>query len=914
MMANYSVGKAVRYVGGGRFSGAQVFPLMRELRVGDVGVIHAIPGEHGDFGCTFDDLKVSLNLADVHPVTSRHEYPQSKSQRQKRLMQALDASRNGQLLAATQIYSNSAKASTNRSISRVRNSNTPSRRSSLGRSLSRPQSAGSTRGHAPPERLHTNRNANRGARGNATTPFSKSQTMPLPPLPPLPKDAGISAKSETPGESDRSEPDRPHPPSFYCPISHQCMHDPVVLTDGHTYERRHIEQWLRDNNTSPVTGAELSQIAIFPNHALRNAIEEYFEQILGDHRKAIKQAIAGLQRSSTFRHNSTLIDTIDSLMQCSILVNADLSVELVLTKIMQEAKSLVGAEVASVFLVDRKQKELYSTVNSTGGELRIPIKSGVAGSVAYSGMPLIIEDAYSDTRFNTEVDLKTGFKTRSILCVPIRAWKSAIIGVAQLINKTSSGVVCHSEDGRNSPELVFTHDDQQFLEVLATQAGAAIVNSGIFETMSGVSGAGRWPSPLRKTKSLRSIPSEGELSLSRCTSVMDDHSPSPRTRHSPRPQIQVTDTTKEVSSSQVMDTIAPLTAKQLSMVKPLLSVAAAHWEIDVLTLAELTDNRPLSTLGMHLLEHHDLISLFDLDKTKLERFLLEIERGYPDTNQYHNRSHAASVLHLMHSILSFGGVAEATAIAASAINDSERQKKFITLAGLLAAIVHDYQHEGVNNDFLVKSSDDRAIMYNDKSPNEQHHVSAAWFVLRRPECNFLDNLSIKEYRQLRSLVVEMVLSTDMAEHGSILKKFKEVVSTAAQGGASHDGEAHAAAHSPSCSTPQQAIAVLQMALKCSDLGHLSLSWGSHMRWVQRLEAEFFAQGDKELKMGTDISFLMDRSKQGASDTQVGFFDFVVLPLFRELVGVFPDARPMLSNVEANYEQWKNISVELGTCR
>ena len=91
-------------------------------------------------------------------------------------------------------------------------------------------------------------------------------------------------------------------------------------------------------------------------------------------------------------------------MQCSILVNADLSIEHVLTKIMQEAKSLVGAEVASVFLVDRKRSELYSTVNSTGGELRIPIKSGVAGSVAYSGMPDIIQDAYKDCRFNTAGD------------------------------------------------------------------------------------------------------------------------------------------------------------------------------------------------------------------------------------------------------------------------------------------------------------------------------------------------------------------------------------------------------------------------------------------------------------------------------------------------------------------------------
>merc|ERR1719240_236430 len=91
-----------------------------------------------------------------------------------------------------------------------------------------------------------------------------------------------SAESEPVAESER-----PHPPSFYCPISHQCMHDPVILTDGHTYERRHIEQWLESHDTSPVSGVRLVTSRLFSNHALRNAIEEYFEQVFSGHRQAI---------------------------------------------------------------------------------------------------------------------------------------------------------------------------------------------------------------------------------------------------------------------------------------------------------------------------------------------------------------------------------------------------------------------------------------------------------------------------------------------------------------------------------------------------------------------------------------------------------------------------------------------------
>jgi cAMP-specific phosphodiesterase 4/calcium/calmodulin-dependent 3',5'-cyclic nucleotide phosphodiesterase len=349
-----------------------------------------------------------------------------------------------------------------------------------------------------------------------------------------------------------------------------------------------------------------------------------------------------------------------------------------------------------------------------------------------------------------------------------------------------------------------------------------------------------------------------------------------------------------------------LDTKELCLLKPILTAASSDWEIDVLSLAELTNNRPLSTLSMHLFEHHGLISAFQLDRSKLVRFLMAIEHGYPEKNQYHNRAHAASVVHFFHSILSHGGVAQAAAIAAGANCEQDHKSKFIILAGLLAAVVHDYEHEGVNNDFLVKTSNKKAILYNDRSPNENHHVAAAWHVLQHPECNFLENMGVSDHRQLRRLVVEMVLGTDMAAHGNTLKSFKQCME--------EKRRSAKASSSNDClvlTSESDAILTLQLASKCADLGHLSLNWTSHLRWVRLLEEEFFAQGDREKVLaGLEVSFLMDRKKPGASDTQVGFFDFVVLPLFREFSSEFPGAVPMLSGVEANYAIWKNVQDEL----
>ncbi|CAK0807574.1 unnamed protein product [Prorocentrum cordatum] len=263
------------------------------------------------------------------------------------------------------------------------------------------------------------------------------------------------------------------------------MHDPVVLSDGHTYERQHIERWLSHSTTSPVTRLELSKTGIYPNHALRNAIDEYFNEVFSVHRRAIRRTVRSRRGSRDLTADGPLARTLDALMQSSLLVNADHSVEYILRQIVGEAKKLVGAEAASVFLVDAARQELYSTVNSTNEELRIPINAGIAGQVATTGEALIINDAYADVRFNKAVDRKTGFRTRNILCAPLKVRKGDVIGVVQLINKTGGGVMALDglpgapQEGADEPaggSRPFTEDDSHFLQVFALQAATAVAN------------------------------------------------------------------------------------------------------------------------------------------------------------------------------------------------------------------------------------------------------------------------------------------------------------------------------------------------------------------------------------------------------------------------------------------------------
>lgn len=98
--------------------------------------------------------------------------------------------------------------------------------------------------------------------------------------------------------------------------------------------------------------------------------------------------------------------------------------------------SLLDAERASLFLVEGSFMVLKVADNLEElGEIRFPVGTGIAGAVAQSGKPIRIDDAYTDARFNREVDRQTGFRTRSILCLPIKNREGQVFAVAQLLNR-----------------------------------------------------------------------------------------------------------------------------------------------------------------------------------------------------------------------------------------------------------------------------------------------------------------------------------------------------------------------------------------------------------------------------------------------------------------------------------------------
>lgn len=150
----------------------------------------------------------------------------------------------------------------------------------------------------------------------------------------------------------------------------------------------------------------------------------------------------------------------------SLAVERDLTA--LLQKIMQKTSEVMDADRSTLFLVDNEKQEIWSKVaqGESVKEIRVPLGVGIAGHVARTGDTVNIADAYQDPRFNPEVDRRTGYKTRTILCMPMRRQSGKITGVIQVLNKR---------------EGVFTRQDEELLEAFASQAGIAVRNAMLNE-------------------------------------------------------------------------------------------------------------------------------------------------------------------------------------------------------------------------------------------------------------------------------------------------------------------------------------------------------------------------------------------------------------------------------------------------
>ncbi|XP_008276814.1 cAMP-specific 3',5'-cyclic phosphodiesterase 4D isoform X3 [Stegastes partitus] len=309
-----------------------------------------------------------------------------------------------------------------------------------------------------------------------------------------------------------------------------------------------------------------------------------------------------------------------------------------------------------------------------------------------------------------------------------------------------------------------------------------------------------------------------------------------------------------------------------------------RWGIDIFKVSEYSGSRPLTVTMYTIFQERELLKSFKIPVDTFITFMMTLEDHYHSDVAYHNNIHAADVVQSTHVLLS-------TPALEAVFTDLE------ILAALFASAIHDVDHPGVSNQFLINTNSELALMYNDSSVLENHHLAVGFKLLQEDNCDIFKNLSKKQRQSLRKMVIDMVLATDMSKHMNLLADLKTMVETkkvTSLGVLLLDNYS-------------DRIQVLQNMVHCADLSNPTKPLELYRQWTDRIMVEFFTQGDRERDKGMEISPMCDKHNASIEKNQVGFIDYIVHPLWETWADlVHPDAQEILDTLEDNREWYQSM--------
>ncbi|XP_040842218.1 cAMP-specific 3',5'-cyclic phosphodiesterase 4A isoform X2 [Ochotona curzoniae] len=352
---------------------------------------------------------------------------------------------------------------------------------------------------------------------------------------------------------------------------------------------------------------------------------------------------------------------------------------------------------------------------------------------------------------------------------------------------------------------------------------------------------------------------------------------------SPAPQLQsmsqITGVKRVARSSSLSNTSVPRfgvkTDQEELLAQELENLS--KWGLNIFCVSDYAGGRSLSCVMYTIFQERDLLKKFRIPVDTMVTYVRTLEDHYHKDVAYHNSLHAADVLQSTHVLL-------ATPALDAVFTDLE------ILAALFAAAIHDVDHPGVSNQFLINTNSELALMYNDESVLENHHLAVGFKLLQEDNCDIFQNLSKRQRQSLRKMVIDMVLATDMSKHMTLLADLKTMVETkkvTSSGVLLLDNYA-------------DRIQVLRNMVHCADLSNPTKPLELYRQWTDRIMAEFFQQGDRERERGMEISPMCDKHTASVEKSQVGFIDYIVHPLWETWADlVHPDAQEILDTLEDN---------------
>ncbi|GMH71204.1 hypothetical protein TrLO_g8583 [Triparma laevis f. longispina] len=555
------------------------------------------------------------------------------------------------------------------------------------------------------------------------------------------------------------------------------------------------------------------------------------------------------------------------------------TLEDILAEVKKDCQRLVPSEVTTMFFLDYNRKELWGVLDekshASGTDVfRLNFGLGLAGKCAEKNEVIVTGDATLEKGWFKKNDEDTGFKTRSMVSIPImgpatgaQGEEETVVAVLQVINK---------QDMENNI-VAFADEDVVILKNYASKVGSVLRNKlqdftkqklemdvrhepkdDISRTMLSIAkeytaknidiSQNRHSAMRKLSEKMFLSNSSRALMLASNPGTIDENGP--ETEKSPTAEKRKTEADYRRSSTLTgLDNRERLFQGSLEGLNPneIAGPPVSAWAFNVIDLSPLQ----CEAYVYFLLEQFGLVESLKLNQQKTSNFIGTVLNSYRKVD-YHNIHHATQVVHQTGWMLLRAGC------------DDLR-----SLGLLIAALAHDVDHPGNNNAFEASSESELAIRYSYDRILERHHSATALRILSKEHCNLLDTdtLTSDDVKKIKMIIVNAILATDMNIHTSLL--------------ADVDALPKHAFENIEGTSSNKMDALMATIIHTADLSTNCLALETAKTWGERCLAEFKHQASKEKELGLPITPFMAQleTESEQAKTQYGFCAFVIRPWF-----------------------------------
>ncbi|EEY57908.1 3'5'-cyclic nucleotide phosphodiesterase, putative [Phytophthora infestans T30-4] len=547
--------------------------------------------------------------------------------------------------------------------------------------------------------------------------------------------------------------------------------------------------------------------------------------------------------------------------------------------VMAEGRKLLHCDRFGFLLVDPLKKELWITQEDEE-RVRMPLTKGLSGLIATTGKTVNTRDAYTHPHFDPSLDRKTGYRTTSVLGMPVfedhTPTNPKIVAVVIAINKKDDGATNATEDEasrRNSRHRVpFTTSDAecmtQYCREIQFALGRLSLDISYYKVVSdcGLSAPGEIVSSIvQKYCQSSELDALEEMATAAYADDPDEHTtPFAAIPFPPRnPQRRISTPRENGHVIGVGD--------------------VTRWDFSCLDLSNADIFAAVSVLFHSL----GLLERFQVAQDTFSTFLSHVASHYRP-NAYHNLQHAFQVTHATYCLLRRSGVAHSY---------FARVEIF---AMLIAALCHDLDHPGNTNDFEVKTHSQLALTHNDDAVLERHHCRVAFIILSHPGANLFGQLPTRAcFVYVRRLLIHCILATDMAKH---FEKCKALESLSKRHLLVNNNGGKGAKRGRS----KHRFVFMTILIHAADLSSQALPYTQAARWGMRVLSEYQQQAKSEAELHFPVESFMANLHHAETrvTVQLNFINYVLRPIWLPLATLCPAMKVYADSLESNRERYK----------